>query len=111
MINLSPATRIFVALAPVDMRQGFNGLCNRVQGELGQDPFQGHLYVFSNRRRDRVKILYFDGSGLWVCAKRLEANVFSWPKAEGSTVGFSSAELAALLSGLEVQSKAGWYRR
>ncbi len=82
MINFSPATRIFVALAPVDMRQGFNGLCNRVQGVLGQDPFQGHLYVFSNRRRDRVRILYFDGSGLWVCAKRLEANVFSWPKPE-----------------------------
>ncbi len=52
MINFSPATRIFVALAPVDMRQGFNGLCNRVRGVLGQDPFQGHLYVFSNRMRD-----------------------------------------------------------
>ena len=111
MINLSPATRIFVALAPVDMRQGFNGLSIRVQAVLAQDPLQGHLYVFSNRRHNRLKILYFDGSGLWICAKRLERGVFSWPQGEGSAVSFGSAELAALLSGLEIQAKAGWYRR
>jgi transposase len=71
MLSLSPATRIFVALQPVDMRAGLNRLYAHVETRLNQDPPSGHLFVFTNRLRNRVKILYFDGSGLWVCAKRL----------------------------------------
>ena len=70
MLSLSPATRIFVALQPVDMRAGFNRLYAHVQSRLNQDPLSGHLFVFTNRLRNRVKILYFDGSGLWVCANQ-----------------------------------------
>ena len=60
MLSVSPATRVFVALAPVDMRRSFNGLYAQVQTVLGQDPLTGHLFVFTNRLRNRLKILYFD---------------------------------------------------
>ena len=111
MIGLSPATRVFVALAATDLRQSFNGLYGAVQRQLNQDPLSGHLFVFSNRHRNRVKLLYWDGSGLWVCAKRLEKGRFSWPEGEGASASLRSEELTALLSGLEVRAKAGWYRR
>lgn len=111
MLSLSPATRIFVAVEPVDMRQSFNGLYARVQNVLQQDPLSGHLYVFSNRERNRLKILYWDSTGLWICAKRLEKGRFSWPKGDAVSLSLCSAELTALLSGLEVREKAGWYRR
>jgi transposase len=68
MLSLSPATRIFVALAPVDMRRSFNGLYAHVQTVLAQDPLSGHLFLFTNKPRNRVKVLLWDGSGLWVCA-------------------------------------------
>src|SRR5712671_7722548 len=83
VLSVSPATRVFVALNPVDMRLSFNGLYAQVQSVLGQDPLTGHLFVFTNRLRNRLKILYFDGSGLWVCAKRLERGTFGWPKGDG----------------------------
>ena len=85
MLSISPATRIFVALTAVDMRRSFNGLYAQVQTVLGQDPLTGHLFVFANRLRNRLKILYFDGSGLWVCAKRLEKGTFGWPSGEGAS--------------------------
>jgi transposase len=68
MLSLSPATRIFVALAPVDMRRSFNGLYVDVQTVLSQDPLSGHLFLFTNKSKNRLKILFFDGSGLWVCS-------------------------------------------
>jgi transposase len=111
MFNLSPATRVFLAVEPTDMRQSFNGLHARVQTVLGEDPLSGHLFVFVNRRRNRLKLLFFDGSGLWVCAKRLERNRFSWPSGEGACQQLRPEELTALLTGLEVSQKAGWYRR
>ena len=111
MLSLSAATRVFVAMAPVDLRQSFNGLYGAVREQLQQDPLSGHLFVFTNRHRTRVKVLFWDGSGLWVCAKRLEKGRFSWPEGEGATAGLSTEELGALLSGLEVRAKAGWYRR
>jgi len=87
MLSLSPATRIFVALQPVDMRAGFNRLYAHVPTRLNQDPLSGHLFVFTNRLRNRVKILYFDGSGLWVCAKRLERGSFGGPRGKESVRG------------------------
>ncbi len=69
MFSLSPATRIFVALNPVDMRAGFNTFYSYVQTILSQDPLSGHLFCFTNRLRNRIRVLYWDGSGLWLCAK------------------------------------------
>ena len=111
MLSLSTTTRVFVALEPADMRQGFNGLYSRVQMSLQHDPLSGHLYVFTNRRCNRLKILYWDGTGLWVCAKRLEKGRFSWPAGQGACRSLGTLELTALLNGLEVREKAGWYRR
>lgn len=111
---LSPAatTRVFVATVPVDLRGSFNRLAALTSAVLAQDPVSGHWFVFTNRRQDRVKVLFWDGSGLWVCAKRLERGRFSWPQSPGApSVILRGEELLALLTGLEVKSKRGWYRR
>jgi transposase len=111
MIAMTPATRVFVALAPVDLRRSFNGLCACVQEQLRQDPVSGHLFVFTNARRTRLKILCWDGSGLWVCAKRLERGCFTWPAGEGASASLRPEELSALINGLEVRAKKEWYRK
>lgn len=111
MLNLAAATRVFIALAPVDLRASFNRLSALAQNQLAQDPLSGHLFVFTNRSRNRLKILFWDGSGLWVCAKRLEQGRFSWPQGEGASVTWRAERLSALLNGLEVREKNGWYRR
>lgn len=111
MFSCTPATRIFVALDPVDLRASFNGLSAWVQQRLAEDPLSGHLYVFTNRQRNRLKLLMWDGSGLWCCAKRLEGGRFGWPRGEGSHALLRAEELSALLGGLDVQSRKGWYRR
>jgi transposase len=110
MLSLSPATRVFVALAPVDMRKSFNGLYTYAQEVLQQSPTSGHLFVFTNKLRNRLKILFWDGSGLWVCAKRLEKGTFAWPKGEGSNHCLRPEELQLLLHGLEGTPRAHWYR-
>lgn len=110
MLNLASTTRVFVAVAPVDLRGSFNRLAALTQTVLAQDPLSGHWFVFTNRRRNRVKILFWDGSGLWVCAKRLERGRFSWPQAAVATARLRGEELIALLTGLEVHPKRGWYR-
>lgn len=108
MFGLSVATRIYVGVEAVDMRQGFDGLFGLVRDVLGQDPLSGHLFLFTNRGRTRLKALVWDGSGLWVCAKRLERGRFHWPEAEGesASVTMRPEELAMLLNGLDLrQSK------
>jgi len=110
MLSLSPATRVFVALAPVDMRKSFNGLYTYAQAVLQQSPTSGHLFVFTNKLRNRLKILFWDGSGLWVCAKRLEKGTFAWPKGEGSSRALRPEELQLLIHGLEGTPRAHWYR-
>ena len=97
MLSISPATRIFVALSPVDMRRSYNGLYAHVQTVLEKDPLNGHLFVFTNRMRNRLKVLYWDGSGLWVCAKRLERGTFGWPTGEGKSLCLRPEELQLLL--------------
>lgn len=111
MLSLGAATRIFVATSPVDLRGSFNRLSALVTQVLAQDPLSGHWFVFTNQRRNRIKILVWDGSGLWVLAKRIERGCLSWPKAEGVSTSLRPEELGALLSGLEVTAKADWYRR
>lgn len=111
MLSVSPATRVLVALDPVDMRKSFNGLYAVVQSVLGEDPLTGHLFVFTNRRRNRLKILYWDGSGLWIAAKRLERGTFGWPPGDGASVTLRPEELQLLLHGLEARPRRRWYRR
>lgn len=111
MLALTPATRIFVAVAPVDLRRGFDGLSAHVLTVLERQVVEGGLFVFTNRRRNRLRLLWWDGTGLWLATKRLEANCFSWPAGEGASVGLRPEQLSALISGLEVQEKPGWYRR
>ena len=110
MLSLSPATRVFVALAPVDMRKSFNGLYTYAQEVLQQSPTSGHLFVFTNKLRNRLKILFWDGSGLWVCAKRLEKGTFAWPKGDGRSHSLRPEELQLLIHGLEGTPRAHWYR-
>jgi transposase len=110
MLSLSPATRIFVALAPVDMRQGFNGLYARVQTVLAEEPTSGHWFVFLNKRRNRLKILTYDGSGLWVLSKRLEGGTFAPPSGEGPSQCLRPEELMLLIHGIEGTSRRAWHR-
>ena len=113
MFGLGPATTIYIAVEAVDMRKGFEGLYGLVRDHLGQDPLSGHLFLFTNRMQTRLKVLVWDGSGLWVCAKRLEKGRFHWPqKKEVRSVTMRAEELAMLVSGLDLkQSKArAWYR-
>ena len=115
MLGLGPATRIYLGADPVDMRKGFEGLYGLVGDVLGHDPLSGHLFLFTNRSRSRIKALFWDGSGLWVCAKRLEKGRFRWPaSADGASIAMRSEELAMLVSGLdlaEAKPRRGWYRR
>ena len=116
MFGVSPATKIYLGAAAVDMRKGFDGLYGLVRDQLGQDPLSGHLFLFTNRDRTRIKALVWDGSGLWVCAKRLEKGRFGWPAVTGAerSVVLRAAELAMLLNGLDpqkAQPRRGWYRR
>lgn len=124
MISLSAATRVFIIAGYTDMRKSFNGLYGIVAQQLERDPTSGHVFVFCNRSRNRVKLLLWDGSGLWVCAKRLEKGRFHWPWTEESdeTAGETSARdsyilthesLSLLLGGIDLQetSLKRWYRK
>ena len=110
MLSLSSAARIFVALEPVDMRQGFNGLYARVQTVLQEDPNSGHWFVFTNKPRNRLKILFWDGSGLFICAKRLEKGTFGWPKGKGACQCLRTEDLTLLIHGIEIASRRQWHR-
>lgn len=80
MLSFTGALKVFVALEPIDLRKGFNGLEGLVTERLKEDVRRGALFVFTNRRRSRLKILYWDGTGLWLLIKRLEKGTFAWPK-------------------------------
>lgn len=110
MLSLSPATRVFVALAPIDGRKSFNGLYTLVKETLQQDPTSGHLFIFTNKNRNRLKILCWDGSGLWQCTKRLERSSFQWPQGEGASCTLRPEELQLLIHGLEGTARPRWYR-
>lgn len=115
MLGVGAGTRIYVATGATDMRLGFNGLFGLVRDRLQCDPLNGHLYLFANARRDRMKAIFFDGSGLWVCAKRMEGGCLRWPAAaeSGDRVQLSREEFALLIGGIDlVQTRPRkWYRR
>ena len=101
MILPDGAVRVLVAIRPVDFRKGMDGLAALVQHELGSDPFSGVVYVFRSKRADRVKLLVFDGTGLVLVSKRLEAGQFRWPRAGDGVMRLTAAQLSALLEGLD----------
>jgi transposase len=114
MFSIGSATRIYVAAGSTDMRKGFEGLFGLVRDRLDCDPLSGHVFLFANGQRNRLKVLFWDGSGLWVCAKRLEKGRFRWPNiGVGETkITLTSEELALLLGGIDLAStrRRAWYR-
>ena len=110
---MGAATRIFVATGVTDMRLGFNGLYALAAGKLQQDPQSGHLFLFANKRRDRMKILFFDGNSLWVCARRMEQGRLHWPVSEDGRAQLTREEFALLIGGIDLSAtmKRKWYRR
>lgn len=104
MIHLPASVRVYLATTPCDMRRSFDGLHALVNAVLQLDAFAGHLFVFANRRRDRVKILYWDRDGFAVWSKRLEEGTYAMPFSETGEVRheITAAELGALLSGIDL---------
>ena len=101
MIGLPGGTKVWLACGVTDMRKGFDGLAALVQLNLHEDPFSGQLFVFRGRRGDRVKILWWDGDGLCLFAKRLERGRFVWPRTADGTVHLTQAQLSMLLEGID----------
>lgn len=105
MLSIPPSTKIYLASQPVDMRKGFDGLSAIVVDAWKKDPLSGHLFVFVGKRRDRVKILYWDRNGLVIHYKRLERGRFQMPRTTGQRVSLLPAELAMLLGGIDLNAK------
>jgi transposase len=101
MIALPSGARIWIAAGVTDMRKGFDGLASLVQETLAEDPFSGQMFVFRGKRGDRVKLLWWDGDGLCLLAKRLERGRFVWPQASSGSVSLSAAQLSMLLEGID----------
>jgi len=116
MLSLPPTVRIFLAPGATDMRKQFDGLAGLTTTVIGQDPLSGHLFVFCNRGKNRLKILYFDSTGYWLFAKRLEKGTFAWPQPVDVTtrgIEMTHAELALILGGIDLAntSRRRWWRR
>ena len=116
MLNINGGLKIFLAVEPADMRKSFNGLYTIAVETLGEDPYQGALFVFTNKRTNRIKLLHFDGTGLWVDIKKLEEVTFSWPKGvdvENGKLKLSNEALVLLLDGVDLRGSRmrPWYQR
>jgi transposase len=115
MFGWGPATKIYLAAGATDMRKGFEGLYSLVRDRLELEPLSGHVFLFSNAQRNRMKLIYWDGSGLWVCAKRLERGCFRWPTAAAgeSKIVLSQEEMALLVGGIDLAGsrRRAWFRK
>ena len=116
MLSFSGSLKVFVAVEACDMRKGFNGLHALVTERLGEDPRAGALFVFTNRRHPRIKILCWDGTGLWVLTKRLEKGTFFWPKhlePQITKLKLTPQALAMLTDGVDLRGGKlrPWYER
>jgi len=115
MFGLSNSIKVLLAVEPVDLRKSFNGLHGVVLERLKEEPCSGALFVFTNRRRNRIKTLYWDGTGMWVAIKRLEQGCFTWPQGVGvrEKLELSPEALALLLDGVDLKqgSLKPWYQR
>ena len=105
MLNIGSGSKVFLVAGPTDMRKSFDTLAAVVKNVIHDDPLSGHLFVFCNRKRDRLKVLFWEESGFWLLAKRLERGTFNWPDATSIKVENSAAELAALVEGLELSGR------
>ena len=115
MFGIGGATRIYLAAGATDMRKAFEALYGMGRDRLLCDPLSGHIFLFAKAQRNRLKLLFWDGSGLWVCAKRLEKGRLRWPETTGgeTKVVLSHEELALLLGGIDLTDtqRRQWYRR
>jgi transposase len=114
MLGFPSGLRVYLAVEPVDMRKQFNGLWTLTVERLREDPFSGALFVFTNRDRNRLKMLYWDGTGPWVFAKRLEKGRFSWPVGSSQIrLSLAPEALTMLLAGIDLKEgcKKAWYER
>jgi transposase len=114
LTTLSPAVRIYVATGATDLRRSIDGLAALVRERFDLDPLSGHLFLFRNRRGDRLKILAWDQGGFWVLYKRLERGTFAWPsEKDDAPVILRSSELLLLLSGVDLAHtrRRRWYER
>jgi transposase len=101
VIQAAAGTRVYLACQPVDLRKGFDGLSAQVANVLRDDPFSGHLFLFRGKRGDYLKLLYWDGSGLCLYAKRLEQGRFVWPPLVDGRLQLTPAQLALLVEGID----------
>ena len=116
MLNFTGSLRVFLGVEPVDLRKSFSGLLALVMNRLKEDPLQGALFVFSNRSRSRLKMLYWDGTGLWVLVKRLEKGTFAWPaptEAAAVKLQLTPEALSLLTTGVDLRGARfrAWYER
>jgi transposase len=114
MLSFHTQLKVFVATAPCDLRKSFNGLWAAAQERLGEDPKGGALFVFGNRRRNRIKLLYFDGTGVCILAKRLEKGTFRWPQSASepnAKLRLAPQALQLLLDGVDLKDggRRAWY--
>jgi transposase len=104
VLTFPPSVRIYLAAGATDMRKSFDGLAAATQQVLELDPMSGHVFVFCNRRRDRIKILFWDRAGYWCLAKRLEEGTFAWPeRASRARVDLTTRELMCILEGIDLR--------
>ncbi len=105
MFGVGAATRVYLAPGATDLRKSFEGLYGLVREQLLCAPLSGHVFLFTNAQRNRRKLLFYDGSGLWVCAKRLDRGRFHWPDSgrESVKVVLTAEELALLLGGIDLR--------
>jgi transposase len=114
MFGFTAALKIYLAVEAVDMRKQFNGLWALAQEKLREDPKEGALFAFTNKDRNRLKLLYWDGTGVWVFAKRLEQGRFSWPVGSDQTkLSLTPEALTMLMAGIDLKDgcKKAWYER
>lgn len=116
MLSFTGSLKVFVALEACDMRKGFEGLYALASHRLSEDPKSGAIFVFSNRTHTRLKLLYWDGTGLWVMCKRLEKGTFSWPKSgdiQSPKLKLAPEALAMLTDGIDLRGAKlrPWYQR
>ena len=110
MIPVPSGVRVWLATGKTDMRRGMNGLSLQVQETLGRDPFAGDLFVFRGKRGDQIKILWHDGLGISLYAKRLERGRFIWPTVSSGSVSISASQLADMLDGIDWRNPVHTFR-